>query len=82
MADTRTNTGLGADRLMNFARKSVEREWAGNQRKLGTRLERALLAEEVLRLLSIQDESVSDQRVRQLAIDGYLAVHNEFDNDI
>lgn len=75
------NTGLGASRLMNFARKSVEREWGGNQRKLGERIERALLAEEVLRLLSIQDETVSDTRVRELAIEGYLAVHSEFDEN-
>lgn len=59
-------------RLMKFAEKSVEREWQGNQRKLGSRLERALLAEEVLRLLTMQDEEVSDARVRELAIESYL----------
>lgn len=59
-------------RLMKFAEKAVEREWQGNQRKLGTRIERALLAEEILRLLTMQDEEVSSDRVRELAIESYL----------
>lgn len=66
-----------ADRLMRFARKSVETEWKGAQRKLGTRIERALLAEQVLYMLSIQSEEVSDAKVRELLVDAYLQVMDE-----
>lgn len=70
--------GSGSDRLFKFANDRVAAEWDGHEYKLGESLHRALLAEQILRLLSIQDESVSDARVRELLVDSYDKLMEDF----
>lgn len=61
--------------LFKDAHKRVLREWSAPAfAKLGARIQRALLAEEVLFLASTQDESISDAAVRRIIEQGWTWV--------
>jgi hypothetical protein len=60
------------DRLYTLAKGSVDKTWMNPRQLLGPVLYRALLGEELLRLLAAQDESISADQVRAMA-DGFWA---------
>jgi hypothetical protein len=60
----------GIDRLYALARQSVDKSWDNPAQLLGPVLYRALLGEELLRLVAAQDETVSAADVRAMA-DGF-----------
>lgn len=60
------------DRLFKGAKERVVREWSGPAfEKLGSRVQRALLAEEILRLAAQQDDSISAETVRKIVGEGW-----------
>lgn len=58
-------------RILKHAQYRLTKEWGGAENLLGSRLLRALLAEEVLNLAAQQDEDVSAEKVRRIVIDGW-----------
>jgi hypothetical protein len=68
----------GSERIYKFAKARLAKDWEGYESKLGESLHRALLAEQVLRILASQDEEVSDRRVRELLIESYDRLMDEF----
>lgn len=73
-AATRTPRQVQAavDRLYKLARQSVDKTWMNPRQLLGPVLYRALLGEELLRLLAAQDETITADQVRAMA-DGFWA---------
>lgn len=62
------------ERMFNLADKRLLNEFGSGFHLLGTRIQRALYAEEMLRILAEQDEEVADSKVRKLLIESYLNV--------
>lgn len=59
-------------KMLKQAHDSVMTEWGHAFNKLGSRVQRALLAEAVLSLAAMQDdEEVSDAAVRRIVVDGW-----------
>ena len=60
------------DRMFAMADKRLKTEWGNGFTFLGARIVRALYAEELLRILAMQDNSdVSDNKVRVLLQEAY-----------
>lgn len=60
------------ERMFAMADKRLKTEWGAGLDYLGTRIQRALYAEELLRILAMQDNSdVSDNKVRVLLEEAY-----------
>jgi len=67
-----------SERLLKHAQNRVQREWGNSYRLLGSRVLRALLAEEILALAATQDEDgVSAEKVREIVTEGWLAIMSE-----
>lgn len=61
------------ERMFTMADKRLVSEWGPGLHLMGTRIQRALYAEELLRILAMQDEEVSDSKVRQLLLEAYAS---------
>lgn len=62
------------ERMFAMADKRLRNEWGNGFDYLGTRIQRALFAEELLRILAMQDNSdVSDNKVRVLMQESYAS---------
>lgn len=62
------------ERMYSLADKRLLNEFGNGLHLLGTRIQRALYAEEMLRILAEQDEAVTDAKVRTLLVESYLNV--------
>lgn len=62
------------EKMFNIADKRLLNEFGAGLALLGTRIQRALYAEEMLRILAEQDEAVTDAKVRTLLVESYLNV--------
>lgn len=62
------------ERMYVLADKRLTNEFGNGLHLLGTRIQRALYAEEMLRILAEQDEEVADSKVRKLLIESYLNI--------
>lgn len=60
-----------AKRLLAGVLKDVQAQWGLGWEQLGPRLQRALLAEAVLSLINRQDDLVTAESVRRIAVDGW-----------
>lgn len=59
-------------RLQQIAIDRVLAHWGNGFYQLGSSLQRALVAEQLFRIVAEQSEEVSAERVREIAIENYL----------
>lgn len=75
-------TDIDSARIFRSARANVHREWSRPAfEKLGSRIQRALLAEEIFVLVARQPDLIPDSVIRQIVRDGRAWIYEETEKE-